>query len=89
MKDDDGSYLWERCYECGHRLRFPSDGCPQCGIHFDGRPDPNDSALNLPPFSAYSRKKNGTKRTKKMVRAWTMESVVHRQDLTQPPTGRK
>ena len=37
---DDGSYLWERCYSCGHRLRFDSDGCPQCGIHFDGRADP-------------------------------------------------
>ncbi len=37
---DDGSYLWERCYGCGHRLRFDSDGCPQCGIHFDGRDDP-------------------------------------------------
>jgi len=39
-KKDDGSYLWERCYDCGHRLRFASDGCPQCGIHFDGRKDP-------------------------------------------------
>lgn len=38
--DDDGSYLWERCYDCGHRLRFASDGCPQCGIHFDGRKTP-------------------------------------------------
>jgi hypothetical protein len=38
--EDDGSYLWERCYACGHRLRFSSDGCPQCGIHFDGRADP-------------------------------------------------
>ena len=40
--DDDGSYLWQRCYACGHRLRFLSDGCPQCGIHFtDGDDPPN------------------------------------------------
>lgn len=39
---DGGSYLWERCYACGHRLRFASDGCPQCGIHFvDGDDPPN------------------------------------------------
>lgn len=39
---DDGSYLWQRCYACGHRLRFASDGCPQCGIHFvDGDDPPN------------------------------------------------
>ena len=25
MATDDGSYLWERCYACGHRLRFASD----------------------------------------------------------------
>jgi len=37
---DDGSYLWDRCYGCGHILRFSSDGCPQCGIHFDGRDEP-------------------------------------------------
>lgn len=37
---DDGSYLWERCYSCGHRLRFASTGCPQCGKTFDGRTDP-------------------------------------------------
>lgn len=38
--EDDGSYMWERCYSCGHRLRFSADGCPKCGIHFDGRADP-------------------------------------------------
>lgn len=37
---DDGCYLWERCYKCGHRLRFSSSACPQCGITFDGRDDP-------------------------------------------------
>jgi len=37
---DDASYLWERCYACGHRLRFASTGCPQCGVTFDGREDP-------------------------------------------------
>lgn len=37
---DDGSYLWERCYACGHRLAFSSTACPQCGIDFDGRKDP-------------------------------------------------
>ena len=37
---DDGAYLWERCYACGHRLRFASTGCPQCGEQFDGRKDP-------------------------------------------------
>lgn len=40
-KDDDGSYLWERCYECGHRLAFSSDSCPQCNTTFDEREDPN------------------------------------------------
>lgn len=41
-KEDDGSYLWERCYACGHRLAFASDSCPQCGIHFkDGDDPPN------------------------------------------------
>ena len=39
-KADEGSYLWKRCYSCGHRLRFASDSCPQCGIHFDGRKAP-------------------------------------------------
>ena len=24
-------WLMERCVACGHRLRFPSDSCPQCG----------------------------------------------------------
>lgn len=40
--EDEGSFLWQRCYACGHRLRFASDGCPQCGIHFaDGDDPPN------------------------------------------------
>jgi predicted RNA-binding Zn-ribbon protein involved in translation (DUF1610 family) len=39
-KKDDGSYLWERCYSCGHRLAYASTACPQCGIEFDGRKDP-------------------------------------------------
>jgi len=39
---DDGCYLWERCYLCGHRLRFASSGCPQCGEEFDGREDPKE-----------------------------------------------
>ncbi len=38
--NDDGCYLWDRCYACGHRLRFSSSGCPQCGTTFDGREDP-------------------------------------------------
>ena len=41
-EEDDGSYLWERCYACGHRLAFASDSCPQCGEHFkDGDDPPN------------------------------------------------
>jgi predicted RNA-binding Zn-ribbon protein involved in translation (DUF1610 family) len=40
MAKNDGSYLWERCYSCGHRLAYASDACPQCGIDFDGRNDP-------------------------------------------------
>lgn len=40
--DDGGSYLWERCYSCGHLLAHVSDSCPQCGIHFkDGDDPPN------------------------------------------------
>lgn len=39
-KEDDGSYLWERCYACGHRLALASDSCPQCGIHFEDGDDP-------------------------------------------------
>jgi hypothetical protein len=38
--EDDGSYLWQRCYACGHRLAFASDSCPQCGIHFVAGDDP-------------------------------------------------
>lgn len=42
LPDDDGSYLWQRCYGCGHRLAYASDSCPQCGIHFiDGDDPPN------------------------------------------------
>jgi hypothetical protein len=26
--------MYDRCDECGHRLRFESDGCPQCGASF-------------------------------------------------------
>lgn len=38
--DDDGTWLRERCYECGHRLAFDASHCPQCGERFDGRDDP-------------------------------------------------
>lgn len=34
---DDGVWLRERCYSCGHRLRFEASACPQCGEEFDGR----------------------------------------------------
>jgi len=34
MDNEDASYFWDRCYSCGHRLRFEATGCPQCGIHF-------------------------------------------------------
>lgn len=40
---EPGDYLRKRCYKCGHRLRPDlggSNGCPQCGEMFDGRPDP-------------------------------------------------
>jgi hypothetical protein len=37
---NDGAYLWERCYSCGHRLALSSTACPQCGEYFDGRDDP-------------------------------------------------
>ena len=40
MMEHEGCYLWERCYSCGHRLRFSSSACPQCGVEFDGRKDP-------------------------------------------------
>lgn len=39
-EDDDDSYLWQRCYVCGHRLAFASDSCPQCGIRFQDGDDP-------------------------------------------------
>lgn len=35
--EETGSWLWSRCYDCGHRLALPSDSCPQCGTHFEGR----------------------------------------------------
>lgn len=38
--NDDNAYLWDRCYACGHRLRFASTACPQCGEEFNGRDDP-------------------------------------------------
>lgn len=38
--DDTGSYLWDRCYGCGHRMAFASTACPQCGIHFEDGDDP-------------------------------------------------
>lgn len=39
-RKERGCWLWERCYACGHRLRFASTGCPQCGEDFDGRRQP-------------------------------------------------
>lgn len=39
-KKDEGAWLRQRCYECGHTLRFPATGCPQCGAEFDGRAAP-------------------------------------------------
>ena len=39
-RTERGSWLWSRCYKCGHRLRFDSTGCPQCGEDFDGRNAP-------------------------------------------------
>ncbi len=38
--DDGGCWLRDRCYACGHTLRFSASGCPQCGETFDGRDDP-------------------------------------------------
>jgi hypothetical protein len=40
LREETGSWLWSRCYQCGHRLAFASTGCPQCGIDFDGRKMP-------------------------------------------------
>lgn len=40
-EQERGSWLWERCYVCGHRLRFASTACPQCGHEFDGRDAPD------------------------------------------------
>lgn len=39
-KKEKGAWLWQRCYACGHTLRFASNGCPQCGEEFDGRNPP-------------------------------------------------
>jgi hypothetical protein len=39
-RKERGCWLWERCYQCGHRLRFASTACPQCGEEFDGRNAP-------------------------------------------------
>lgn len=39
-KKEKGSWLWSRCYACGHKLRFSSSDCPQCGEMFDGRKMP-------------------------------------------------
>jgi len=36
-KSERGVWLRERCYRCGHWLRFPSTACPQCGENFHGR----------------------------------------------------
>lgn len=29
---DDGLYLADRCWSCGHRLRFMASHCPQCNV---------------------------------------------------------
>lgn len=39
-RKEKGSWLWERCYACGHRLALASTGCPQCNEMFDGRKEP-------------------------------------------------
>lgn len=36
-----GSWLWARCYTCGHKFGYPATSCPQCGEEFDGRRRPN------------------------------------------------
>lgn len=36
LKSERGSWLRGQCYACGHRLRFDSTGCPQCGEEFHG-----------------------------------------------------
>jgi hypothetical protein len=38
--DESGGWLRGQCYACGHRLRFASSGCPQCGEHFHGHDVP-------------------------------------------------
>ena len=39
-RTERGAWLWSRCYACGHRLAYDSNGCPQCGEEFDGRKQP-------------------------------------------------
>jgi len=34
IAEESGCWMYDRCDECGHRLRFESDGCPQCGASF-------------------------------------------------------
>jgi len=36
LKSERGSWLRGQCYACGHRLRFESNACPQCGEEFHG-----------------------------------------------------
>lgn len=40
--NERGGWLRGQCYACGHRLRFDSTGCPQCGEEFHG----NEVAIN-------------------------------------------
>ena len=35
-KSERGCWLRSQCYACGHRLRFESTACPQCGEEFQG-----------------------------------------------------
>jgi hypothetical protein len=39
-RTEEGSWVWDRCYACGHRLALASNGCPHCGQMFDGRTPP-------------------------------------------------
>jgi hypothetical protein len=32
--EDSGLWLYDRCDQCGHRLRFEASGCPQCSAQF-------------------------------------------------------
>jgi len=40
MRVDEGMFLWEHCYTCGHQLAYAASACPQCCEQFDGRPTP-------------------------------------------------